>query len=301
MNKINLKELKVVFAGCARDCETSIQKSLDNFRLYSSLFKESYQVIVENGSKDRTREILKNNQTKNDYYLFEDSLHELPIRGLRLEKARNIIIDKIKTISKLSECDLFVVMDLDSSGNYQINQEHILKSIKFLFSKEKIGAVFANQLGTYYDMWTLRDNEYCQNDFWVETLQNIVKKVGPKENISIDILTEVKKNFIDKKTYSFDKNLSPLKVHSAFGGFGIYKMKYVQSNKKKYEGTQTIDLIFKDNTKKKVKFQRCEHVNFNFGFKEQNLELYILPYLINREFLDVTFPPQAAIKLIIKD
>ena len=32
---------------------------------------------------------------------------------------------------------------------------------------------------------------------------------------------------IDKKTYSFDKNLSPLKVHSAFGGFGIYKMKFL--------------------------------------------------------------------------
>ena len=77
-------------------------------------------------------------------------------------------------------------------------------------------------------------------------------------------------------------------------------MKNVLRNKKKYEGTQNINLIFKDSTQKKIKFQRCEHVNFNFGFKEQNLELYILPYLINREYLDVTFPPQAAIKLIIK-
>ncbi len=299
MDKINLKKFKVVFAGCARDCEQSIQKSLDNFRLYSSLFKESYQIIVENGSKDRTREILKNNQTKNDYYLFEDHLNKLPIRGLRLEKARNIIIDKIKTTSKLKACDLFIVMDLDGSGNYQINQEHITKSIEFLFSREKIGAVFANQLGTYYDMWTLRDDKYCQNDFWVETLQNIVKKVGPKDNISSDILAEVKKNFIEKKTFSFDKSLPPLEVDSAFGGFGIYKMKYVHLNKKKYEGTQNIDLIFRDNTKKKIKFQRCEHVNFNFGLKEQNLKLYILPYLINREYLDVTFPPQAAIKLII--
>ncbi len=298
---MNYKDLNVVFAGCARDCGDTLQKSLDNIKIYSSLFNKSYQVIVENGSKDSTREILKNNQTKNDYYLFEDHLDEWPIRGLRLEKARNIIIDKIKTISKLRECDLFIVMDLDGSGNYQIKQEHISKSIEFLFSKEKIGAVFANQLGTYYDMWTLRDNEYCQNDFWVETLQNIVKKISPKDNISIDILNDVKKNLIDKKTYSFDKNLSPLKVHSAFGGFGIYKMKYVNSNKKEYEGTQNIDLVFKDNSKKKIKFQRCEHVNFNFGFKEQNLELYILPYLINREYLDVIFPPQAAIKLIIKD
>ena len=96
---MNYKDLNVVFVGCARDCGDTLQKSLDNIKIYSSLFNKSYQVIVENGSKDNTREILKNNQTKNDYYLFEDHLNELPIRGLRLEKARNIIIDKIKTIS----------------------------------------------------------------------------------------------------------------------------------------------------------------------------------------------------------
>ena len=39
------------------------EKSLDNIKLYSSLFKESYQVVVENGSKDQTREILKKNQS----------------------------------------------------------------------------------------------------------------------------------------------------------------------------------------------------------------------------------------------
>ena len=118
MNKISLKKLKVVFVGCARDCEPFIQKSLDNFKLYSSLFGESYQVIVENGSKDSTREILKKNQTKNDYYLFEDHLNNLPIRGMRLEKARNIIIDKIKNTSKLNSCDLLIVMDLCVKKNF---------------------------------------------------------------------------------------------------------------------------------------------------------------------------------------
>ena len=42
-------------------------------------------------------------------------------------------------------------------------------------------------------------------------------------------------------------------------------------------------------------------VNFNPGLIDQNLELYILPYLINREYLNVTYPPQEAIKLIIKE
>ena len=78
-------------------------------------------------------------------------------------------------------------------------------------------------------------------------------------------------------------------------------MENVLNNKRLYEGTQTIDLKFKDNTTTKVKFQKCEHVNFNFGFIDQNCELYILPYLINRDFMDITFHPQVAIKFIIKN
>jgi len=77
-------------------------------------------------------------------------------------------------------------------------------------------------------------------------------------------------------------------------------MNYVLKNKRQYVGTQTVNLSFKDNTKAMVKFQKCEHVNFNFGFLDQNLELYIMPSLINRDYLEVTFPPQAALNLIIK-
>ena len=301
MKNFDCKNLSVVFAGCARDCEPFLKKTLDNIEHYSSFFKESYKVIIENGSKDKTRDILKKKQTKNDFYYFEDQLNNLPNRGLRLEKARNIFIEKIKSNKKLNNCNLLIVLDLDESGNYKISDEALIKSINFLNSKKSIGAVFANQLGTYYDMWTLRDEKYCQNDFWVEVLQNIAKKINHKNNITSEILAEVKKEYIDSKTFTFDENLPPIPVKSAFGGFGIYKMEYVLKNKRYYEGTQTIDLIFKDNIKAKTKFQKCEHVNFNIGLIDQNLELYILPYLINREYLDVTFPPQAAIKLIIKD
>ena len=294
------KELKVVFAGCARDCEPFLKKSLENIKYYSSIFKKSYQVIVENGSIDKTKEILDKNKTENDFYLYEDHLNNLPFRGFRLEKARNIIIEKIKNNIELNECDLLVVLDLDESGNYQINLKDIYKSLDFLYSKKSIGAVFANQEGTYYDMWTLRDEKYCKNDFWAETLQRISKKINYKQNVSNDILKEVKKDFIDKKTFSFDINSSPIKVNSAFGGFGIYKMEYILKNKRLYEGSQIINLIFNDNNNAKIKYQKCEHVNFNYGLIDQNLELYILPYLINRGYLEVTFPPQAALSLIIR-
>ena len=298
---MNLKDLKVVFAGCARNCSNFLPKVLENIEFYSSFFSESYIVIVENGSTDRTKEILKDNKNKKNIFLFEDDLNKLPYRGQRLEKARNLIIETIKKNKNLFSCDLFIMLDLDDIGTYRIEEKNILDSIKFLFSKEEIGGVFANQLGTYYDMWTLRDQKYCKNDFWVEVLQFLMNNKNSKDKISKSNIEEVKKNIIDKKTYSFEKNLAPIKVESAFGGFGIYKMKYVLKNNRKYEGTQIVDLISKDQKRLKVKYQKCEHVNFNQGLIDQNLELYILPNLINRDYEKNVFPPSASISLIIKN
>ena len=51
----------------------------------------------------------------------------------------------------------------------------------------------------------------------------------------------------------------------------------------------------------KIKYQKCEHVNFNQGLAQQNLKLYILPNLINRGYEELTFPPLAATRLIMKN
>ena len=298
---MNLKDLKVVFAGCARNCSNFLPKVLDNIEFYSSFFSESYMIIVENGSTDKTKEILKSNQNKKNFFLFEDDLNKLPYRGQRLEKARNLIIETIKKNTNLISCDLFIMLDLDDMGTYRIEEKNILDSVKFLFSKEKIAAVFANQLGTYYDMWTLRDQKYCKNDFWAEVLQFLMKNKNSNEKISKSNLEEVKKKIIDKKTYSFKKNHLPIEVESAFGGFGIYKMKYILKNKRRYIGTQIVNLISKDQKKLKVKYQKCEHVNFNQGLTEQNLKLYILPNLINRDYERNIFPPSVSLNLIVKN
>ena len=58
------KNKKVVFAGCARDCEKYLEKTLSNIDYYASLFEKSYQIIVENGSKDNTRERIRQIEAK---------------------------------------------------------------------------------------------------------------------------------------------------------------------------------------------------------------------------------------------
>ncbi len=296
-----LKDLKVVFGGCARDCGKYLPQTLDNIKFYSSLFKESYTIIVENGSEDNTKEILKNNKEKNNFFLFRDDLNSLPYRGQRLEFSRNLIIDTIKSNSELRSCDIFIMLDLDDTGTYRIDEKDIVNSLDFLFLHEKNGAVFANQLGTYYDMWTLRDEKYCKGDFWAEALKLLIKFKKAKENFSNEHFEKIDKEFIEKKTLSFKREHPPILVKSAFGGFGIYKMKYVLINKNKYIGTQLIELISADQKKINIKYQKCEHVNFNQGLADQGLKMYILPYLINREYQKNIFPPQAALSLIIKN
>ena len=74
-------------------------------------------------------------------------------------------------------------------------------------------------------MWALRDNKFCKTDFWVDIIQSMTKNVNIRDNISNHILNDVKKNIIDKKIFSLDKDSSPVSVNSAFGGFGIYKLK----------------------------------------------------------------------------
>ena len=136
MLKNNFKNKKIVFAGCAKDCEKYLEKTLNNINYYTSLFEESYVVIVENGSKDSTREILELKKKPNCYYLFEDHLDEYRTRGERLERARNKIIEKIRNEPNLRKCDLLVILDFDYSGEFRVDNKNIFKSLEFLYSKK---------------------------------------------------------------------------------------------------------------------------------------------------------------------
>ena len=295
-----LKNLNVIFGGCARDCEKYIEKVMHNIDLYASYFKSTYKIIVENGSKDNTKNLLKKYTEKKDYLFIRDDLSKYSYRGKRLEHARNLIIDTIKENEVLKKCDLFVALDFDDRNIEKIEIESITKAINFLISDEKRAGVFANQIGTYYDMWGLIDEKYCQNDFWVQTLKEIAIKTSPNEKISSEMLTNFQK-YLDMKKLNFDPNLKPIKVKSAYGGLGIYKINKVIENKRKYKGDQIVELVFKDGTKKNIFYQKNEIVNFNLGFGDIGSELYILPYLINNKNSDCYFPVKAAFSLIIKE
>ena len=192
------------------------------------------------------------------------------------------------------------MLDLDDIGTYRIKDEDIYNSIDFLFSNNTTAAVFANQIGTYYDMWTLRDEKKFKNDFWAEVFQYLIRNKNSFEQITKLHLDLAQKDVINKKIFSLDKSQNPISVRSAFGGFGIYKMEHVINNIHKYVGQQVVKVITKDRKQYMVNYQKCEHVNFNEGLIKKNLKLYILPNLINHEFNFLDFKADSALKLIIK-
>ena len=296
----NLKKLNVVFGGCARDCEKYIPKVMENIDLYSSFFNNCYKIVVENGSKDNTKNLLNKYKTKNDFIFIREDLSKYTYRGKRLEHARNFIIDTIRNNEILRSCDLFIALDFDDRNLDIIETENFVRAINFLISKEQIGAVFANQIGIYYDMWGLIDEKYCKVDFWVNCLKKIAKKTNPNEQISQEILNNFQKD-LDDNRLSFDPSSEPIKVKSAYGGFGIYKIDKVLKNQRKYKGDQKVELIFKDGTQKNIFYQKNEIVNFNLGFSDIKSDLYILPYLINKMDSQCHFPLRAAFSLIINE
>ena len=271
---------KAIFAGCVRNCERWLPKVLTNIEKYSSYFFKSHFIFIENDSTDNTKEILKKwYKNRNCSSINMDGLKNIPKRGLRLEAARNAYLKIIKDSNSLKKYDYLIVMDFDDVSIFEIEKKNILKSIEFLNSDKSIAGVFSNQRGMYYDMWTLRHKTICPVDVWEEILDYKIKN-----KVTDEIAYECT---LKKRKFNLDENNSPLEVDSAFGGFGIYKMDYILKNQKPYIGSKT-KKIDKNNT---IKWQVCEHVQFNMGIKDLGGKLYILPYLINGENKGGEFRP----------
>ena len=296
---MDLKNLKVVFAGCAKNCEKFLPKVLQNIKDYRTLFDKSFTIIIENGSSDNTKKILKSFEDNESLIYFRDDFNVIDERTIRLALARNLIIDEIKNNKNLINFDLLIMMDFDDRNIFKVTDNNWYEAVKFLFSNKKIAGVFCNQPGVYYDMWALKDRLNYNGDFFGNALKFATRKMKSNDKINNEILLDLKRNYFDKKKISIPITSKPFKVLSAFGGLGIYKIEKIKENKRIYIGDQEINIKFKDDLEKKILYQMCDHVNFNEGFNDLNLDLYILPYLIDSKNEDFEIFPQSAFALVI--
>lgn len=237
----------IVIAALARDCASALENNIPRIEKLRTCFADSYVVIVENDSKDGTKEILENwkRQSKNIFVISQD-FHTITIpakRGniksgtscFRIEKMakyRNIYMEFIDSLDVPIDYVLMIDVDIE---NFSVNG--IVESIEN--APDDWGGLFA--YGTskskifvprYYDGYAFL--EYGNNCF----------KLEPKH------VTFARRYVTAQMCFK-----SYLRCNSAFSGVGVYKYKLIRG--KRY--------YCQPNLCKNSIESLCEHVPFNLS------------------------------------
>ena len=104
-----MNNYKAVIVGCTKNNEKYIRSNLLKLVQIGSQFNDYKIIIYENDSSDKTREILEKNKKSNYYYIFENNIQEKK-RTVRLERGRNLIMDKVRELDK----EYLIMLDLDN-------------------------------------------------------------------------------------------------------------------------------------------------------------------------------------------
>lgn len=241
---------KVAISFLVRDCEKSLPVFLNNLEKLRSCFFNSQVYILENGSKDSTRDILKEYQSSFASVILnslnDPELDRLP-RIEKMAKLRNTCLDMVKDSCYIPE--YFIVAD----GDLDFDPYSVVRAIQN--APDDWAALFANgryflKLGNlripvlYYDLFA-----YLPLDKTAETEDSLTK----------DEMINLRKN-IQKALQTSHY----LKCRSAFGGMGIYR--YDSIGESRYSAEK--------NTRSQEFEHICEHIPFNREISNKG-ELYI--------------------------
>jgi hypothetical protein len=288
-NKVE-SEKSVVFVGLARDCAQHLLYVLDNIHLIAGLFGRAAYLFAENDSKDATPQILhvfRSHQPDCRVLNFDGIATKLPERTRRFAYLRNHCLSLVRADKKLHSYDYLVVLDMDDSCTRPLEPESLAKAFRFLDETPEAAGVFANCRGIYYDMWALRHGTLCPGDVWEDQLDFVLTH-------QVDDLAAYKATF-EPRLFSLAETAPPLEVESAFGGLGIYKMRYAL--RAAYKGQKSKEVV-QGSKRRRFRLQVCEHVHYNRDIRQQGGKLYILPFLINRVTEGIEFSETAYRSLI---
>jgi hypothetical protein len=154
----------------------------------------------------------------------------------------------------LAAFDHLVLFDLDDVNSAPLDLGAVKRSVDFLSHTPDAAAVFANQLGTYYDMWALRHPELCPGDVWEDVFDWVVRRGASDE--------EAYAATFGPRVLSLPVGGQPLEVDSAFGGAAIYKIASIPEECR-YSGS------YENGT------ERCEHVSFHECLKRNGKQIFI--------------------------
>lgn len=283
-----------VIACCTKNSESFLPAGLKNLEKIASIFNKCSYVFVENDSNDNTKEIINTwgRSKENFHFINFDGLDsKQKHRTLRLEITRNAYIDFLRNHPTIQDTNFVFVIDLDDRATHPLKEDDLIQSINFLQNRKSAAAVFANQIGNYYDLWALRHQFMCPFDFWHEVMK-LALKVGCTDQ-------EAMSTIYSQVIHTIDPSKEPILVDSAFGGLGVYKYEYLIRNPIGYIGSST-HYVLGSSEPFFYKIESCEHVSLHKGVTLLGGEMYILPGLINgKNHSEANLNPSAFRNLII--
>ncbi len=221
---------KIIFSGICRDNEKTIQRVIDNLSSIGEKFLDYRIILFENDSKDKTREIIKRNESKNVVLLQCKESPDCKLSSIKSYASGLLSEDRFQKLanyrnrylsevySKYRDWDYLMIFDCDYSGVFIENG--IFHSINLLNSG--YSAVFANGKMNFpgsFGMVTLPYDALAFIPISEKERIDELKIVSVKDKKQFYPLV---KNFF-KQGLSI-KGYSPIDVISAFNGAAIYKI-----------------------------------------------------------------------------
>ena len=239
-----MNNLNIYFVGLSKNCLLTLKKNIDFINL---LIKEGVGVgkiiIVDSDSDDGTKEYCKSLKNENILFIEEDNVkNNFHNRIEILSHCRNIGLQNIEKTNDV----LYIPIDLDIDLFSLIKPKSFIDLIKNFQNNKDIDALFPYSEPYYYDIFALRKQGWVDNNAVLQAHKLKQKfKIG---SFFFNYFFVFKKQ-INKNKFSEDL----IRVESAFGGIGLYK---INKNKNYLYETKDIDTEF-----------YSEHLSFNNNFK----------------------------------
>lgn len=258
------RSASALVVGLARNCAEALVASRPRIEALSESFSRTDFCFVTNDSTDNTAAYLHAwARDRSDIEILDLTglADRVSIRSARIAAARNAYLDLLEDRARTgTRYDLLVVVDLDGVDANLIAEPLFADVLRR--APADWAAVFANQRTYYYDIWALRHPYWCPDDCW-----SAVEAARRRRFFRKRALREAERINVRERQVHIPTDEPPIEVESAFGGFGIYRTKWLSDIR--YQGI--------DQAGRPV----CEHVLFHAGIRRKGGRLWILPELLN--------------------
>ena len=256
---IKSQEYTVFFCGISKNCIETIKYNLSFLSEYEKKSKFKIEaILVDSDSNDGTKTEIENFTSKNSFIRYFE-LNGLEVkyknRIERITRSRNQCLNIILE-NYPSNRVIYIPLDLDINLFKYTTIKQLDSLISYCIAKKEPNGIFPFSEPFYYDIFALRARGWVKynSQFWAKRMKKYLK-VG---------------SFIYNYLFIFRHQLNSvkfmkleIKILSAFGGMGIYKLPATLSN-------YTLD----DNYPEDV----SEHIIFNTQFNElEILEKWKVP------------------------